>query len=61
MYNPKTRRNYCGDNIRQAIAQEIVTKTNKTYAEIADEFCISEETVRRIARQYGVGRNSQKY
>ena len=41
-------------NIRKEIAEEIVFNPKKTYQDIADEFCMSENTVRRIAAEYCV-------
>ena len=48
-------------NIRKEIAEEIVFNQKKTYQDIADEFCMSENTVRRIAAEYGVGRKPRNY
>ena len=55
------RRKYKTSNIRDEIAKTIVSQPDKTYMEIADEFCISENTVRRIASEYGVGRHPREY
>ena len=54
--NYKTGRRYCNDNLKEEIAREIAECPKKTYSDIADKFCISVATVRRIAKVYGVAR-----
>jgi DNA-binding CsgD family transcriptional regulator len=52
------------ENTRQRqdeIAREIVRHPKLTYAQIADDFCITEGTVRRIAAKYGIGRHPREY
>jgi transposase-like protein len=42
-----------------AIAREIAT-TSRTYAEIAQQYGVSEQTAYTVARERGLRRNSQK-
>lgn len=55
------RGNYNNFKRRDEIARTIVEHPEQTYTEIADSFCISENTVRRIAAEYGVERNQRLY
>lgn len=55
------KRRYSDSNRRDDIAKTIVKHPEKSYSEIADDYCISENTVRRIAAEYGVGRNPRQY
>lgn len=55
------KRKYSGTNRRDDIAKTIIKCPEKSYAQIADEYCISENTVRRIAAEYDIGRNPRKY
>lgn len=55
------RRKYNDSKRRDEIAKTIVEHPEQSYSAIADDFCISENTVRRIAAEYGIGRNPRAY
>lgn len=55
--NYKTGRRYCNDNLREEIVRVLRKNPKRTYSDIADEFCVSAATIRRIAKAYGVARN----
>ena len=52
---------YCESNMREEVAKAIMSKPRRSYAEIADEFCMSKQTVQRIASEYGISRSKKDY
>ncbi len=54
-------RNYLTSNQKLEVAKEIINNPKKKYSEIADDFGVHVETVKRIAAEYGVQRNPRPY